>query len=56
VDVLTKNEAWDALKSSIFKDAGSGKRGKPAHVHGVELRRELLEAAPSSVDALKTPP
>jgi hypothetical protein len=37
-----------------FKDAGSGKRGKPAHVHGVELRWELLEATPSSVDGLKS--
>jgi hypothetical protein len=110
VDVLTKNEARDALKSSVrvfvkacltcnpavsdadrenmglplhdgtrkpapvpamipeleldsavirqitvhFKDAGSGKRGKPAHVHGVELRRELPDATPSSVNGLKS--
>jgi hypothetical protein len=37
-----------------FKDVKSGKRGKPAHVHGVELRWELPEAAPSSVDCLKS--
>jgi hypothetical protein len=36
-----------------FKDAGGGKRGKPEHVHGVELRWESLDAAPSSVDGLK---
>jgi hypothetical protein len=36
-----------------FKDAGSDKRGKPAHVHGVELRWAFLDNIPSSVDDLK---
>jgi hypothetical protein len=36
-----------------FKDAGSERRGKPAHVHGVELRWGLLDNAPSSVEDLK---
>jgi hypothetical protein len=36
-----------------FKDAGSDRRGKPAHVHGVELRWRLLDNAPSSVEDLK---
>jgi hypothetical protein len=36
-----------------FKDAGSEKRGKPAHVHGVELRWDLLDEAPLSVEDLK---
>ncbi|MHB9291850.1 hypothetical protein Holit_00936 [Hollandina sp. SP2] len=36
-----------------FRDAGSEKRGKPAHVHGVELRWGLLDNAPSSVEDLK---
>jgi hypothetical protein len=35
-----------------FKDAGSDKRGKPAHVHGVELRWALLDNPPSSVEDL----
>ena len=35
-----------------FKDAGSEKRGKPAHVHGVELRWALLDNPPSSVEDL----
>jgi hypothetical protein len=35
-----------------FRDAGSGRRGKPEHVHGVELRWAILESAPSSVDEL----
>jgi hypothetical protein len=109
VDVLNKNEARDALKSSLrafvkaylsynpavtdadresmglplhdstrspvpppstipeleldssiirqiivhFKDSGSDKRGKPAHVHGIELRWSLLETPPASVEDLK---
>jgi hypothetical protein len=36
-----------------FRDAGSEKRGKPAHVHGIELRWDLLDNAPSSVEDLK---
>jgi hypothetical protein len=36
-----------------FRDAGSEKRGKPAHVHGVELRWGFLDNAPSSVEDLK---
>jgi hypothetical protein len=36
-----------------FKDAGSDKRGKPAYVHGIELRWSLLETAPASVEDLK---
>jgi hypothetical protein len=36
-----------------FKNAGSERRGKPAHVHGVELRWGLLDNAPSSVEDLK---
>jgi hypothetical protein len=36
-----------------FKDAGSERRGKPVHVHGVELRWGLLDNAPSSVEDLK---
>jgi hypothetical protein len=36
-----------------FKNAGSDWRGKPAHVHGVELRWGLLDNAPSSVEDLK---
>ncbi|GHT70624.1 hypothetical protein FACS1894110_22430 [Spirochaetia bacterium] len=35
-----------------FKDSGSEKRGKPAHVHGVELRWALLDNPPSSVEDL----
>jgi hypothetical protein len=35
-----------------FKDAGSEKRGKPAHVHGVELRWALLDNPLSSVEDL----
>ncbi|GHU57074.1 hypothetical protein FACS189442_5990 [Spirochaetia bacterium] len=35
-----------------FKDAGSDKRGKPTHVHGVELRWALLNNPPSSVEDL----
>jgi hypothetical protein len=35
-----------------FKDAGSDRRGKPAHVHGVELRWALLDHAPVSVEDL----
>jgi hypothetical protein len=35
-----------------FKDNGSDKRGKPAHVHGIELRWSLLETAPTSVEDL----
>jgi hypothetical protein len=31
-----------------FKDAESDRRGKPAHVHGVELRWQLLDNVPSS--------
>jgi hypothetical protein len=36
-----------------FRDAGSDKRGKPAHIHGVELRWGLLDAPPVSVEDLK---
>jgi hypothetical protein len=36
-----------------FHDEGSGKRGKPHGVHGVELRWSLLETAPASVEDLK---
>jgi hypothetical protein len=36
-----------------FRDAGSDKRGKPAHVHGVELRWGLLNTPPVSVEDLK---
>jgi hypothetical protein len=36
-----------------FKEAGSDRQGKPVHVHGVELRRGLLDKAPSSVEDLK---
>ena len=36
-----------------FRDAGSDKRGKPAHVHGVELRWGMLDNAPVSVEDLK---
>jgi hypothetical protein len=32
-----------------FRDAGSERRGKPAHVHGVESRWGLLDNAPLSV-------
>jgi hypothetical protein len=39
--------------SVIFKDSGSDKRGKPAGVHGIELRWSLLEAVPTSVEDLK---
>jgi hypothetical protein len=35
-----------------FKDAGSDKRGKPAHIHGVELRWALLDNPPASVEDL----
>ena len=35
-----------------FKDAGSDKRGKPAHIHGVELRWALLDNPPVSVEDL----
>jgi hypothetical protein len=35
-----------------FRDAGSDKRGKPAHVHGVELRWALLDNSPISVEDL----
>ncbi|GHU33129.1 hypothetical protein FACS1894172_11050 [Spirochaetia bacterium] len=35
-----------------FKDAGSERRGKPAHVHGVELRWALRDNPPSSVEDL----
>ncbi|MDR0561102.1 MAG: hypothetical protein LBG73_00240 [Spirochaetaceae bacterium] len=35
-----------------FRDAGSDKRGKPAHVHGVELRWALLDKPPQSVEDL----
>jgi hypothetical protein len=35
-----------------FKDAGSGKRGKPAHVHGIELRWAVLDNPPHSVEDL----
>jgi hypothetical protein len=108
VDILNKNEARDALKSSIrafvkaylaynpavsdadkenmglplhdstrtpapvpttipeleldsstirqisvhFRDAESGKRGKPVGIHGVELRWALLDNPPSSVEDL----
>jgi hypothetical protein len=36
-----------------FKDAGSDRRGKPSHAHGVELQWGLLDNAPSSVEGLK---
>jgi hypothetical protein len=36
-----------------FRDEGSGKRGKPQGVHGIELRWSLLETAPASVEDLK---
>jgi hypothetical protein len=35
-----------------FRDAGSDRRGKPAHVHGVELRWALLDNPPQSVEDL----
>jgi hypothetical protein len=35
-----------------FKDNGSDKRGKPAGVHGIELRWALLDNPPSSVEDL----
>jgi hypothetical protein len=35
-----------------FRDAGSDKRGKPAHVHGVELHWALLDNSPASVEDL----
>jgi hypothetical protein len=35
-----------------FRDAGSDKRGKPAHIHGVELRWALLDNPPQSVEDL----
>ncbi|MDR0539267.1 MAG: hypothetical protein LBG74_02015 [Spirochaetaceae bacterium] len=34
------------------RDNGSDRRGKPAHVHGVELRWALLDTPPSSVEDL----
>jgi hypothetical protein len=36
-----------------FRDAGSGSRGKPRGVHGIELRWSLLETPPVSVEELK---
>jgi hypothetical protein len=36
-----------------FKDTGSEKRGKPVHVHGIELRWALLDNAPASVEDMK---
>ncbi|MDR0410723.1 MAG: hypothetical protein LBH75_01955 [Treponema sp.] len=39
--------------TAAFRDAGSKKRGKPAHVHGVELRWGLLDNPPLSVEDLK---
>jgi hypothetical protein len=38
----------------LFRDSGSDKRGKPAHVHGIELRWSLLENPPASVEDLKS--
>ena len=38
-----------------FRDAGSDKRGKPAHVHGVELRWGMLENARFQWKILKIP-
>jgi hypothetical protein len=35
-----------------FRDAGSDKRGKPARIHGVELRWAILDNPPSSVEGL----
>ena len=35
-----------------FKDTGSDRRGKPEHVHGIELRWALLDNAPVSVEDL----
>ncbi|MDR0561745.1 MAG: hypothetical protein LBG73_03570 [Spirochaetaceae bacterium] len=35
-----------------FRDNGSDRRGKPAHVHGVELRWSLLDGPPHSVEDL----
>ena len=35
-----------------FKDAGSDRRGKPEHVHGIELRWAILENPPTSVEDL----
>jgi hypothetical protein len=35
-----------------FRDAGSDRRGKPAHAHGVELRRAILDNPPQSVEDL----
>jgi hypothetical protein len=35
-----------------FRDAGNDKRGKPAHIHGVELRWTLLDNPPHSVEDL----
>jgi hypothetical protein len=36
-----------------FRDAGSDNRGKPVHVHGIELRWGLPDNPPVSVDDLK---
>ena len=38
--------------SVYFKDAGSDRRAKPAHVHGIELRWALLDNPPASVEDL----
>jgi hypothetical protein len=35
-----------------FRDEGSDRRGKPAHVHGVELRWAILDNPPQSVEDL----
>jgi hypothetical protein len=35
-----------------YRDTGSDKRGKPAHVHGVELRWAVLDNPPQSVEDL----
>jgi hypothetical protein len=35
-----------------FRDAGSRRRGKPAKVHGIELRWAVLDTPPLSVDGL----
>jgi hypothetical protein len=57
VDVPAKNDARGALKKEIrvydtgtrcrlvitYRDGGSGGRGKPAGVHGIEVRRAVLD-------------
>jgi hypothetical protein len=37
----------------IFRDNGSGKRGKPQGVHGIELRSQFWKPSRPSVEDLK---